>query len=694
MSSQPAHSRAMSRGGRRSIRAVLACWLALVSLDAAAQGRPAAPKAPANEDCQACHEDPAATRENGTSVAVGTEAFSKSVHGPMGCIDCHVDLATFTDFPHAAKLAKVDCGSCHEDAPKDLRASVHARVTAGADGPDCISCHGSAHAILRGSDPASMVAKANLAGTCASCHTNPDFLARHKIPFARPVEAYRLSVHGRAVAAGKLDAASCSDCHGSHLILPSRDAAGKTNHWKVPATCGNCHKDVAAIYADSVHGQAVTRGVAGAPICTDCHGEHSILAPSEAMSLVNPARVSSVTCGRCHGDERLAERYNLSVDKVPAFEDSYHGLALRSGKQTVANCASCHGVHNILAATDPRSTVHPSNLGQTCGVCHPGAGERFAIGSVHVGKNGGNEHPAVWFIRVAYLTLIPLTLGGMLLHHLIDFFSKLKRGVRRGASREEVPRMGLHFRIAHGLVILSFPTLVVTGFALTYPEAWWAAPLLALEGSVDFRGGVHRISAVVLLLAFLYHIVHLALVPKDRVILRQLWPRVKDAKDMIGAMLYNLGRTPNRPTFSMFNYVEKAEYWAFVWGTVVMAVSGFILWFNNFSLANFPKWVSDAATAIHFYEAILATAAIAIWHFYTVIFDPEVYPMDMAWLTGKASADHLKHTRPNYYRRLTGQAPDTEDLGPSPEETSLVPEDPPAPVAPEAPGSPEGPKGS
>ena len=644
---------------------------------ATAQARTTPPKPPANEDCLACHEDPAAARENGSSVAVPKEGFSKSIHGPMSCVDCHTDLARATEFPHASKLKKVDCGSCHEDIPKELQKSVHARVTAGPDGPDCVSCHGAAHLIQPRAEATSMVAKGNLASTCGSCHSNPDFLARHKIPFARPVDAYRLSVHGRAVALGSQDAASCSDCHGSHGILDSRNQASRTNHWKVPETCGSCHKDIAKTYTDSVHGQAVANGVAGAPVCTDCHGEHTIAAPSEPNSLVNPARVSTVTCARCHADERLAERYDLPKGNVPDYQDSYHGLAQRSGKQTVANCASCHGIHNILRSTDPRSTINAANLPKTCGACHPGAGERFAIGSVHVKSSGGGEHYMVGWIRTFYLIIIPLTLAGMVLHHLLDFVAKLRRGVGPSHSREGVMRMGLHFRIAHGLVILSFPVLVVTGFALTYPEAWWAAPLFGVDAS--FRGGLHRLAAVVLCLSLVYHVVHLAAVKKDRVILRQLWPRLKDATDLLGMIRYNLGRLKTRPTFSMFNYVEKAEYWAFLWGTVVMAVSGFILWFNNFSLSNFPKWVSDAATALHFYEAVLATGSILIWHFYTVIFDPEVYPMDLAWLTGKASADHLRHTRPSYYRRLTEatQAPGTP--------AAEVPETPPDTLEPEDP---------
>jgi hypothetical protein len=83
-----------------------------------------------------------------------------------------------------------------------------------------------------------------------------------------------------------------------------------------------------------------------------------------------------------------------------------------------------------------------------------------------------------------------------------------------------------------------------------------------------------------------------------------------------------------------------------------MALSGFLLWFNNFTLRYFPKWVSDAATAVHYYEAILATFAILIWHSYMVVFDPLVYPMDTAWLDGKVPADHYRHSRPEYYRAL------------------------------------------
>ena len=410
----------------------------------------------------------------------------------------------------------------------------------------------------------------------------------------------------------------------------------------MPSTCGTCHTEIAKTYLASVHGKAFLRGVSSVPVCTDCHGEHIILAPSELGSLVNPARVSTATCGRCHSDERLASRFNMPSQNVRTYEASFHGLANRGGSTTVANCASCHGVHNILPSSDPNSTINPKNLAQTCGACHPGAGERFAIGRVH--ETMASEHPVVRWIRLGYLTIIPLTLGFMLVHNGIDFFSKLIRGTARHGNAE-YPRMNLNFRIAHGLVVLSFPVLVITGFALKFPESWWAPLIL-------HRGFVHRVAAVILCVSLLYHIAHLLIVQRDRVRARLMLPVYEDVLDFLAVIRYRLGLSNVRPEFGIFNYAEKMEYWAFLWGTLVMAASGFLLWFNNLTLRYLPKWVADAATALHYYEAILATAAIIVWHFYLVIFDPEVYPMDRSWLTGNVPAEHLRRTRPAYYAEI------------------------------------------
>jgi cytochrome b subunit of formate dehydrogenase len=630
-------------------RRFLATWRLVFLFGAAAL---IAARAPAQESCADCHDDVRVT---------------SPPHAELACADCHDGIS---GYPHPDPLPKVDCSSCHGEPAEQLAASTHHNGVDNGDAPHCQTCHGKAHEILPSSDANSPTARRNLATTCAVCHSDPEFVARHQIPFAKPVEAYRLSVHGRAVERGDERAPSCAQCHGSHAILPGNRPESPVSRGRIAETCGACHGEIAKTYATSVHGQAAARGVRDAPVCTDCHGEHDILAPSEPGSLVNPARVSTATCGRCHSDERLTRRYALPLDKVPAFEDSFHGLALRAGQPTVANCASCHGVHNILPSSDPRSTVNAANLGKTCGACHPGAGSSFAIGPVHVSRASASEHPTVRAIRWFYWLVIPLALGFMVLHNAADFFRKLLRGGPRSRSGGELPRMNLHFRIAHWLVVLSFPVLVVTGFALKFPEAWWARPLLGFESHFAFRGLLHRCAAVLLVGSMVYHLVHLALVPRDRVILRHLWPSPRDLRNLWAALRWSFGRSPDGPTFGKFSYAEKIEYLAFVWGTVLMAVTGALLWFNDFALRFLPKWVSDAATAAHYYEAILATLSIVIWHFYMVIFDPDVYPMDRAWLTGKASADHLRHTRPEYAAQL-----ERELRGPEPETPAGEPDD-------------------
>ena len=655
----------------------------------------AAPRA--DEECLACHGQAGMKSDSGKDISVDPAKHAASAHGVLGCRDCHTSIK---EFPHPAKVAKVQCATCHEQEVKDFAASAHALLgenaceschgnvhvlstaeklmpekctechaqevkdlaksihgqaaqKGDADAPKCVSCHGAIHAVKAASEADSAITPRNLPFTCAKCHSDAGFLSRHKIPVAHPVESYKQSVHGRAVAMGNENAASCNSCHGTHEIVPARDATSKVNHWKVVSTCGQCHGEIARQFNESVHGVAVKAGVRDAPVCTYCHGEHLIVDPTSPASPLNAARVSEDTCGRCHNDERLEQRYDLPVDRVPSYADSYHGLALRGGKLTAANCASCHGVHDILPSNDARSTVNAANLPKTCGQCHKGVVEaRFTIGPVHVRTAAGPNHPVVRWIRWTYLVLIPATLGFMLLHNLLDLLSKLVRRRPRQESGEVALRMNLWFRIAHWGIMVSFPTLVVTGFALKFPESWWAKPLLLWEANAGLRGGLHRTAAVVMILATLFHVVHLATKKRDRAFLWAMIPTMKDAWDIIDVFRYNLGLSKKELKFGKFNYAEKMEYWAFMWGTVVMGLSGFLLWFNNFTLRHFPKWITDAATAVHWYEALLATFAILIWHFYLVIFDPAVYPMDTAWLDGKIPADHYRHTRPAYYREL------------------------------------------
>jgi cytochrome b subunit of formate dehydrogenase len=99
----------------------------------------------------------------------------------------------------------------------------------------------------------------------------------------------------------------------------------------------------------------------------------------------------------------------------------------------------------------------------------------------------------------------------------------------------------------------------------------------------------------------------------------------------------------SRPLFDRFSYVEKAEYWALVWGTAVMIITGFTLWFDNIVVQWVPKGFLDVILVIHYYEAWLATLAILIWHMYSTVFNPQVYPMNPSWIDGKMPRYMYQH---------------------------------------------------
>jgi len=411
---------------------------------------------------------------------------------------------------------------------------------------------------------------------------------------------------------------------------------------QVGSTCGQCHQQEFAQYKDSIHGQAVAAGVKGSPGCIDCHGEHRILAPSDPGSPVYVANVSRVTCSHCHENQQLLARLDLPTGRVASYERSFHGMAAKAGSLSVANCASCHGVHNILPSSDPRSMISKANLSATCGKCHPEAGKRFAIGPVHVLPASAEGNRILYYVRLFYLFTIPTVVGFMLIHNLLDWWRKARRRLAQYRSLQTQVRLTLSERVQHALLLVSFILLVITGFVLKFPDSFWAAPFVRWESEFAFRGLVHRIAAVVLIAGAVYHAIYLLFAKDGNRWLCEMLPKVRDVRDAVHTVGHNLGYRPAPPPYPRFNYAEKVEYWALVWGSVVMIATGVMLWAHNLMLEYFPKWVLDVATAIHYYEAILATLAIVIWHFYAVIFDPDVYPLKWTFLTGRAPEHEIR----------------------------------------------------
>jgi cytochrome b subunit of formate dehydrogenase len=357
---------------------------------------------------------------------------------------------------------------------------------------------------------------------------------------------------------------------------------------------------------------------------------------------------------------RLTAKYGLAADRFRSFEDSYHGLAGRAGDVQVANCASCHGWHDIKPSTDSTSRIHKSNLVATCGSCHPGANVNFTRGSVHVIATESDDKVLYW-VSNGYILLIVTLIGSMLLHNVIDFRKKAKiqLAMRRGEiHRHDAPhrlylRMSLNERLQHGLLLVSFIVLVLTGFALRFPDAWWVASVRSIsQGAFELRSLMHRIAGVVLLAVSAYHIWYLAATPRGRQLFKDLLPVRKDLTDAVGIMKYNLGLAQEKPLLDRFSYIEKAEYWALVWGTIVMGVTGFILWFDNTFLGILTKVGWDIARTVHYYEAWLATLAIIVWHFYFVIFNPNTYPINLAFWKGTLTEEEMADEHPLELRRL------------------------------------------
>jgi len=596
-----------------------------------------------DSDCLDCHSDPELVDAAGRLLYTSEDSLAASAHDGFDCVDCHTDIE---ELPHG-NVKKVACATCHEDAQEAFETGVHGKAMrrGDPDAPGCADCHGS-HTIRPADLPASRMHATRQAETCAVCHADPKIVKRHPFTVAAPVDAYKKSAHYRALTErGVAPAPTCTDCHGAHDLLASRDPRSPIHWQRVPETCGKCHAGIQHVFDESVHGQAAERGERQAPVCTDCHGEHEIRGPRDPESSVYSARISKTTCVWCHESVRVTQKHGLASGRLGTYQDSYHGLADRAGSVVVANCASCHGIHDIRPSTDPASSIHPGNLPETCGKCHPGVGENVALGDVHTdpGEESASD-PIVYFVRQFYILLILSTVGGMLAHNVLDLSRKFRSG--RLPDGNDYLRFSVAERLQHATMALSFIILAYSGFALKFPEAWWATPFAWINGGEEGRRLIHRIAAVAMVAVCLYHIAYVLVSRRGRRQIIAMLPRLQDVRDAVQMIRYYLRVSDSHPAFDRFSYIEKAEYWALVWGSVVMTLTGFSLWFENVSLRLMPKWVLDVSTVIHYYEAWLAVLAIIVWHFYWVIFNPRMYPMSLVWCTGRMSEEAMAEEHP------------------------------------------------
>jgi hypothetical protein len=344
-----------------------------------------------DEYCLGCHGQPGQTYQLGNGemldLYVPPELHQNSVHGQMGyaCVQCHRDVG---EYPHPPFQA--------------------------ANRRD---------ATLKLSDT-----------TCKYCH-----LHQHELAFD--------SVHTAARAAGKLEAATCVDCHTAHEVRRLNDPEthkllpdAKT--W-IPERCALCHNAIYQEYKSSVHGSALTAGNPDVPTCIDCHGVHNIESPTTAaFRLASPQ-----LCAKCHTDQTIMDKYGISTDVLDTYVADFHGTTVAifekqspDAEVNKAVCYDCHGIHNIGRVDDPHTGLEmQENLLETCQKCHPDATPEFTAAWMSHFTPSPDKYALVYYVDLFYKFFVPLTLGGMALLVGLDIGrSYLNRFRKRARPAGEV----------------------------------------------------------------------------------------------------------------------------------------------------------------------------------------------------------------------------------------------------------------
>lgn len=224
------------------------------------------------------------------------------------------------------------------------------------------------------------------------------------------------------------------------------------------------------------------------------------------------------------------------------------------------------------------------------------------------------------------------------------------------AQEESFLRFNFNFRAQHLTLAIGVIILIITGLPIKFHDTMAAKIFFEMTGGIAVSRVIHRIGATLLIIVSFWHMGYIILTKRGRSDFKLLLPTMKDLKDFVQNIRYLLGLSKEKPRYGRFSYVEKFDYWAVYWGMVIMIFSGLILWFNNFFLGILPKFVFDIATEVHSDEAMLATLAIVVWHWYNVHFNPEVFPFNPTIFTGKISKTKMLAHHPLEYENMMSNA--------------------------------------
>lgn len=275
---------------------------------------------------------------------------------------------------------------------------------------------------------------ATTADTCLGCHGAMEGAVQVV------QEKYAKSVHGsfdcvmchmqltgaqHSGLSGKADKAT-TDLAAMISAKSKKDAIAQ-------AACSQCHADTYASYRASVHGQnVIAKKSSDGPVCTSCHGSpHYIQPKTSKESAVNHFNVVK-TCGVCHEEKTMSEKYGFSTHVMERYKESFHGRKLKVGHNGAPSCASCHGSHDIKSAKDAASSVVGENKVKTCSKCHSGATPKFVAAITHKPL-----HPIAHFTELALIVLTISVFIFICVHVLLDIYADIRdRLFRKGGDHE------------------------------------------------------------------------------------------------------------------------------------------------------------------------------------------------------------------------------------------------------------------
>ena len=361
----------------------------------------------ADKDCLSCHDNPnVKSSVDGRSLFVNTTELKESRHNTIACSQCHSEVNVSKHRPCETIKTKVDCASCHAEVGTEYSKSMHGTLFAQNDlnAPTCKECHGN-HDVLGKLNPKSPIFATNIPDLCATCHREGEQAAiRYKGTEKDIITHYSESIHGKGLLkSGLTVTATCTDCHTAHMELPHDNIESSINQANIASTCGKCHHGIEDQFVQSVHSPLVTNTDKELPGCADCHSAHTIKrADTEGFQLEIMDQ-----CGRCH--EQIAETYF----------DTYHGKVSQLGYTKTAKCYDCHGAHDILPVTNPKSRLSRENVVETCKTCHPSANRQFAGYLTHATHHDPVKYPILFWVFWGMTGLLVVTFVLAGLHTLL-----------------------------------------------------------------------------------------------------------------------------------------------------------------------------------------------------------------------------------------------------------------------------------